>query len=73
MPLSDVADDAQAKPRASRFSGTGLVDPIEALEDALLIGNRDADPIVAHSQDRTIASLPRSVSTSTLMSPPGSV
>src|SRR4029079_4546644 len=44
--LADVLDDGQAEPGAPGGARAGGVDPVEALEDALLLGRRDALALV---------------------------
>ena len=41
--LRGVADDGKAETRAADLLGVALVDTVEALEDAALVGIRDAD------------------------------
>ena len=43
---ADVLDDRRARARCRRWRGAGLVDAVEPLEDALLVGRRDADALV---------------------------
>src|SRR3954468_10463403 len=46
--VGDVADDGEAEAGAARVSGTGAVDAVEPLEDAVEVARRDADAVVAH-------------------------
>jgi hypothetical protein len=46
MVAGDVLDDGQAEPGASGGAGAGLVGPVEALEDPIDVGGRDADALV---------------------------
>jgi hypothetical protein len=41
-----VLHDGQPEPGAAIVAAPGEVDPVEPLEDALLLGGRDADPAV---------------------------
>src|SRR5262245_49794188 len=43
---SDLARDGQAETGAARITATGIVQADEAFEDALLVGLRDARPVV---------------------------
>src|SRR5688572_6405114 len=50
--LREVLDDRQPQPRAAELARARLVDAIEALEHALLVLGRDADPGVLDLQAR---------------------
>ena len=47
----DVFGDGEAEAGAADFAGAGCVHAIEALEDALLIGERDADAGIGDGDD----------------------
>ena len=46
----DVLDDGQAKSRATRFSRASLVDPIEALKDAIEVFRSNAGAEILHGE-----------------------
>src|SRR5205823_344708 len=44
--LDNVLHDGEAQPRATHFAGAGAIDTVEALKDARLVFQRDADAVV---------------------------
>jgi len=50
----DVLGDGEAETRAADFAGAGCVHAVEAFEDALLIGERDADASVCDGDDGVV-------------------
>ena len=46
MALGHMADDAETQTGPARLTRAGFVHSVEALEDALLVGEGDAYPIV---------------------------
>ena len=55
----DVLDDRQAEPGAAGGAGTGRVDAVEALEDALQVLVGDADALVGDARSRRVAAAGR--------------
>src|SRR5919201_940336 len=45
-PLNELATDVQAEPAAADAVGLRRVEPVELLEDPLVLVGRDADPLV---------------------------
>ena len=55
MVRGDVADDREPEPRAAGVAAAGLVDPVEALEDAVDVASGNPDPLVGdHDLDRRL-------------------
>jgi hypothetical protein len=52
MQLGDVLDDREPQPRTASITRARPIDAIEAFENACLSLKRDADAVVAHSNDR---------------------
>src|SRR6478735_2482255 len=55
MGLGDVTHDREPQTGATRVTTAGLVDAIEALEDALEVATGNTDPVVTDHDDDIVA------------------